>query len=67
MPNTREKWIPVTERLPEDNTAVLTHSNFGIQIYWYDKDGFSEFIWGLPCPRDGVTHWMPLPEPPKGE
>ena len=57
------KWIPVTERLPEKDDAVIicTDKNF---IYageligdtWYlDNDSWTET----------VTHWMPLPEPPK--
>ena len=38
------------------------------------KEGFVEFyndfpepIWRIPGSIDCVTHWMPLPEPPKGE
>ena len=66
-----QKWIPVTERLPELHTKVLCcgikggrfiaelgtwgHEN---HLYWDKKDGKG-------CPT--VTHWMPLPEPPKGE
>ena len=56
-------WIPVTERLPEENTAVLAYRKSGFNVesrghkYW-DNDGFSTW---------SVTHWMPLPEPPKGE
>ena len=51
-----QQWIPVTERLPEKN---------GEHILVCYKDGWV-------CDQytpvdDGVTHWMPLPEPPKGE
>ena len=58
---TTTKWIPVTERLPEPETEVLTYRESGIQVefwwknYW-DNDEFTS------CP---VTHWMPLPEPPR--
>ena len=57
------KWIPVTERLPEENTAVLTYRESGIQaeFRWHKGWDNDEFT---PCQ---VTHWMPLPEPPKGE
>ena len=54
------KWIPVTERLPEGNTDVLTFRESGINVecrwsnYW-DFDEFSDYP---------VTHWMPLPEQP---
>ena len=56
-----KKWIPVTERLPEENTAVLTYRESGIQVEFrwhkgWDNDEFT------PCP---VTHWTPLPQPPK--
>lgn len=60
---TIQKWIPVTERLPEYETEVLTYRKSGISVetrwrtYW-DYDEFSD---------SPVTHWMPLPEPPKGE
>lgn len=60
---TTTKWIPVTERLPEYETEVLTYRKSGISVetrwrtYW-DYDEFSD---------SPVTHWMPLPQPPKGE
>ena len=60
---TVQQWIPVSERLPEENTAVMTYRESGIEVEYrwhkgWDNDEFT------PCP---VTHWMPLPEPPKGE
>ena len=65
----RPKWIPVTERLPEKNTSVLVYYKHGRNIFWYDeKDGFCDIDqYGMNCPDGTVTHWMPLPEPPKGE
>ena len=70
-------WIPVTERLPEDDQRVLAY-------YGFDRgDGYlgMMFVQVLdyfardPRPHfqhEGangmkVTHWMPLPEPPKEE
>ena len=57
------QWISVKDRLPEDASDVL--------IAW--ADGVSEacFCDETWC-REGrrllwVTHWMPLPEPPKEE
>ena len=61
--NGKPKWIPVTERLPEENTEVLAYRESGISVEFrwnthWDYDEFSDYP---------VTHWMPLPEPPKGE
>lgn len=62
-------WIPVTERLPENDNEVLTASGQTVQILFYDHDDAdwytvdSDISVHLFC--DNVTHWMPLPEPPK--
>ena len=62
---TVQKWIPVTERLPEKLQKVLTVSDTGyIDVDCVDKFG----VWIGDLVRFcKVTHWMPLPEPPKGE
>ena len=69
-------WIPVTERLPEMGKEVLVSDKHkGVNIAWivgcFSKDGAS-FEWA--CESDGwiddqlpITHWMPLPGPPKEE
>ena len=64
------KWIPVTERLPQEDGRYMCNvksfafpGSFYQTILKYDKYGFREgHIY-----TDDVTHWMPLPEPPKGE
>ena len=55
------EWIPVTERLPEKTGiyAVWTAKGFGNHLSASHWDGES---WSL-----RVTHWMPLPTPPKEE
>ena len=70
---TVQEWIPVTERLPEEGEyvlCVLKGFNYGgkIQVCKFvpadkfkDKPYFEHFRNGFPS----VTHWMPLPEPPK--
>ena len=69
---TVQEWIPVKERLPELNTDVLVcDARYGYFGVWsLEKDECED----KPCWEDDggwwkslgdVTHWMPLPEPPK--
>lgn len=64
----RTRWIPCSERLPEvcKGTSYLSYiPSFGtadIADYHPDVDEWT--FMGLPIT---VTHWMPLPEPPKEE
>lgn len=52
------KWIPVTERLPKEEETVLAFGTLGVA--WLDWRHDNKW-----CCYGGVTHWMPLPEPPK--
>ena len=54
-------WIPVTERLPKEQKTVLTWGEQGIILLNWRHDN----KW-CSCLGD-VTHWMPLPDPPKEE
>lgn len=66
------RWVPVTERLPERGQAILFYVGAYSEIHsgtWQDAsflehDGYSSWP-AHDDPRYGVTHWMPLPEPPK--
>ena len=67
---TVQKWIPVSERLPDVGDRCLCNvksfafpGSFYQAILKYDKFGFVEDC----IYTDDVTHWMPLPEPPKEE
>lgn len=53
-------WIPVTKKLPEDESLVLTCGERGIDIDYYDS---STYMPGW----KSITYWMPLSQPPKGE
>lgn len=68
--NVPSNWIPVTERLPDEDgwylcfiyPVVLQGAGY-CTILPYDKNGFrTGYVYTI-----DVTHWMPLPEPPKGE
>ena len=71
-----QKWIPVTERLPEENERVLA-----CYINPLRKDRPPRMMVGEGTSTQivkgkvylwcggwrSITHWMPLPQPPKGE
>ena len=61
------KWIPVTERLPEKEGTYLTYTEkerIHLDCFCiYPNHGTQFWVGG----NGKVTHWMPLPEPPKGE
>ena len=62
-----DKWIPVTERLPEELKPVLTWHGEG---YFPECGRWTGRSWETTWEFEdltGVTHWMLLPEPPKEE
>ena len=69
----KPKWIPVTERLPNENEDVLcsrgNHIGALMDVYAYKGDNKWEDTYGYWSYGhvEGITHWMPLPEPPKEE
>ena len=67
---TVQEWISVKDRFPEEKVNCIVryqHAYCDIDGYWeigicfYDGEKFQL------NPAYKVTHWMPLPEPPKGE
>ena len=84
---TVQKWIPVSERLPEIGDSYLVvvkykydwEKKYNIDtdvatFYPYDNpDAYIDNRWDTYVDWDEgqqyihVTHWMPLPEAPKGE
>ncbi len=58
-------WISVDERLPEIGMYLIATGRYleEVPVGWYDGSCWS---WGFDDAEiDDVTHWMPLPEPPK--
>jgi hypothetical protein len=69
---TKSEWISVDERLPEKGQEVLAYrGDFRgdmMNTYTYLGTGNWEDDYGYrgSAKHEGITHWMPLPEPPKG-
>lgn len=65
------KWVSVQDRLPTDNTLVLAWDSEGADVmrfrnaYTDDKRHHAaKWVYEDRIIVTGVTHWMPLPEPP---
>ena len=64
----KQRWIPVTERLPELGERVLCTDGVAVFEQYRVELSCVYGIWdrfGMRSPMQEVTHWMPLPEPPK--
>ena len=67
---TVQKWIPCSERLPEAGMPVLIYGCRHRVTAYYDncKNLFrlteNDNLYYI---AEYVTHWMPLPEPPRKE
>ena len=61
----KQRWIPCSERLPEENGYYLATIEIGLKIvdvvYFNTTSGFDFFM------ADMITAWMPLPEPYRKE
>ena len=74
-----QKWISVKDRLPENDYGKHWKERQYYLVYLGSgtmrvaKYGFEEYDWWITCDdrvltekyQAGVTHWIPLPEPPK--
>ena len=64
------QWIPVTERLPEIGRVVLAmgHRSASTGQFQGLQKSQDHFLWNWKGHTIRyVSHWMPLPEPPKEE
>ena len=55
------QWIAVKDKMPQTGESVLVYGKNGISLvgaYW-------KWGWTTTGYCNVITHWMPLPEPPK--
>ena len=69
-----QEWISVNDRLPKPKHAfdarnwyLVALSNGVVKELAYEFHNHSVFGYGWRETAYPVTHWMPLPEPPKGD
>lgn len=60
---TVQEWISVKDRLPEQGQAVIVYSGGVLKptVFAYQFWNKNHESWAR------ITHWMPLPDAPKGE
>jgi hypothetical protein len=59
--------VPVGERLPEDNVAVLCCGDgIGAEMVWREHGKWHLSFVGTQIGPSTYTHWMPLPPGPEG-
>ena len=70
---TVQEWISVNDKLPNDREWVLVwHTGYATPKKAKYKNDFAPFLPVFLIDGDNgnkgeVTHWIPLPKPPKGE
>ena len=60
---TVQEWISVNDRLPEQGEEAICIAADGDMMI----GKYTEWGWMFPCYFEELTHWMPIPQPPKGE
>lgn len=65
--DTPSAWIPVTERLPDDNVTVLaafdTRDGIDYGCAWHYSDEQGWRCWDdMVCNSGPIVAWMPIPE-----
>ena len=74
---TVQEWISVDDRLPENDVMVIGYTpcdGFMFVGYYHEEPKYDWKVWRIITAmrstkviKKKVTHWMPLPQPPKGE
>ncbi|HBE5606788.1 TPA: DUF551 domain-containing protein [Escherichia coli] len=72
VPVTPDGWISCSERMPEIRQTVIGWNGYAVRQCVYTRNEYAKTQKGRE-PRfetltgiwHGVTHWMPLPEPPQ--
>ena len=72
-PGIPDSWISCSERMPEIRQTVIGWNGYAVRQCVYTRNEYAKTQKGRE-PRfetltgiwHGVTHWMPLPEPPQG-
>lgn len=62
----KSEWIPINDRFPKEEQSVLVYvpnSPFKVSVDKYSDYGNL----GKSFKYRGVSHWMPLPEPPQSK
>lgn len=72
---TMQEWIPVTERLPENDVMVIGYTpcdGYMFIGYYHEEPKYDWKVWRIVTAmrstkvmKKKVTHWLPLPKPPK--
>ncbi|ENV3202684.1 DUF551 domain-containing protein [Escherichia coli] len=68
----KDSWISCSERMPEIRQTVIGWNGYAVRQCVYTRNEYAKTQKGRE-PRfetstgiwHGVTHWMPLPEPPQ--
>ena len=67
---TVQEWISVKDRLPVIGRSVIAYNapaKCAAEAMYEGEGRFLQFRWEARLQDQEVTHWMPLPQPPKGE
>lgn len=74
---TVQEWVSVDDRLPENDVMVIGYTpcdGFMFVGYYHEEPKYDWKVWRIVTAmrstkvmKKKVTHWLPLPQPPKGE